>query len=134
MPEKPADPESIGERIRSLRMQRGQSMRQLAARARSKTEVATLMSEIVGAGEPSTESVPCAIGIADYAAGDPQLAIEIAGNLRGDTDTVAAMAGAVCGAFAGEDALPQAWRDLVAKVNNLDINRWAERLMAAALK
>ena len=108
--------------------------RRLAARARSKTEVATLMSEIVGAGEPSTESVPCAIGIADYARGDPQLAIEISGNLRGDTDTVAAMAGAVCGAYAGEDALPRAWRDLVAKVNNLDINRWAERLTAAALK
>jgi len=108
--------------------------RQLAAGARSKTEVATLMSEIIGAGEPSTESVPAAIGIADYARGDPQLAIEISGNLRGDTDTIAAMSGAVCGAFAGEDALPRAWRDLVAKANNLDINRWAERLTAAAQK
>jgi len=108
--------------------------RQLATGARSKTEVATLMSEIIGTGEPCTESVPAAIGIADYAQGDPQLAIEIAGNLRGDTDTIAAMAGAVCGAYAGEDALPRAWRDLVAKVNNLDINRWAERLTAAALK
>jgi len=108
--------------------------RRLAAGARSKIEVATLMSEIVGAGEPSTESVPAAIGIADYAKGDPHLAIEISGNLRGDTDTVAAMAGALCGAYAGEEALPRQWRELVAKVNKLDIARWAERLAAAALK
>jgi ADP-ribosylglycohydrolase len=108
--------------------------RRLAAGARSKTEVAALMSEIVGTGEPSTESVPAAIGIADYASGDPHLAIEISGNLRGDTDTIAAMAGAVCGAYAGDAAIPSQWRELVASVNNLDINRWAERLAAAAKK
>jgi ADP-ribosylglycohydrolase len=108
--------------------------RQLAASARSKTEMAGFMSEIVGAGEPSTESVPAAIGIADFACGDPHLAIEISGNLRGDTDTVAAMAGAVCGAYAGENALPRQWRELVEKVNKLDISRWAERLAAVAQK
>lgn len=108
--------------------------RQLAASARSKTEVAALISESVGAGEPSTESVPAAIGIADFAAGDPHLAIEISGNLRGDTDTIAAMAGAVCGAYAGENAIPRQWRDLVEKVNKLDIGLWAERLAAAAQK
>ena len=107
--------------------------RRLAAGARSKSEVATLMSETVGAGEPTTESVPAAIGIADYARGDPYLAIEISGNLRGDTDTIAAMAGAVCGAYAGEQALPREWRELVSTVNNLDIARWGARLEAAAL-
>ncbi len=108
--------------------------RRLAAGARSKAEVATLMSEVIGAGEPCTESVPAALGIADYAQGDPHLAIEISGNLRGDTDTIAAMAGAVCGAYSGEEALPREWRELVATVNKLDISRWAERLTAAALK
>lgn len=108
--------------------------RRLAAGARSKREVATLMSEIVGAGEATTESVPAAIGIADYAKGDPQLAIEIAGNLRGDTDTVAAMAGAVCGAFAGDEALPAGWRELVSQVNNLDVAQWAARLERAAAR
>jgi ADP-ribosylglycohydrolase len=108
--------------------------RRLVAGARSKAEVATLMSEIVGAGEPTTESVPAALGIADYARGDPHLAIEIAGNLRGDTDTVAAMAGAVCGAFAGDQALPSSWRELVAQVNKLDVADWAARLEKAAAR
>jgi len=44
------------------------------------------------------------------------------------------MAGALCGAYAGEEALPRQWRELVAKVNKLDIPRWAERLAAAAQK
>jgi ADP-ribosylglycohydrolase/sugar/nucleoside kinase (ribokinase family) len=103
----------------------------LAAGARSKSELVHIISDIVGAGEPTTESVPAAIAIADYAKGDPQLAIEIAGNLRGDTDTIAAMAGAVCGAYAGEEAIPPAWRELVARVNQLDIGNWSARLHRA---
>jgi ADP-ribosylglycohydrolase len=106
--------------------------RRLAAGARSKAELVRLISDIVGAGEPTTESVPAAIAIADYAKGDPRLAIEISGNLRGDTDTIAAMAGAICGAFAGEAAFPAEWRTLVSEVNGLDVNRWAERLGASA--
>ncbi|MCX5494009.1 PfkB family carbohydrate kinase [Kaistia dalseonensis] len=106
--------------------------RRLAAGARSKVELVRLISDIVGAGEPTTESVPAAIAIADYAKGDPRVAIEIAGNLRGDTDTIAAMAGAICGAYAGEGAIPAEWRQTVAEVNALDVDRWAERLAAAA--
>jgi ADP-ribosylglycohydrolase/sugar/nucleoside kinase (ribokinase family) len=94
----------------------------------SKSAVASLVSDIIGAGEPTTESVPAALAIADYAHGDPETAIEIAGNLRGDTDTVAAMAGAVCGAYAGFSALPATWRQLVSGVNQLDFGVWAGRL------
>ncbi len=106
--------------------------RRLAAGARSDQDLVHLISDIVGAGEPSTESVPAAIAIADFAGGDPALAIEISGNLRGDTDTVAAMAGAICGAFAGIDALPTAWLDSVARVNGLNIAAWADRLERCA--
>ncbi|MBM7044757.1 PfkB family carbohydrate kinase [Rhizobium lusitanum] len=106
--------------------------RRLASQASSKLELARLMSEVVGAGEPTTESVPAAIGIADFARGNPTLAIEIAGNLRGDTDTVAAMAGAVCGAFAGASALPKEWGTLVEVTNSFSSRQWAERLQALA--
>lgn len=106
--------------------------RQLIADARSDEELVHLISDIVGAGEPTTESVPAAIAIADYARGDPARAIEISGNLRGDTDTIAAMAGAICGAYAGVDALPSTWLDLVAKVNDLNIAAWSERLVRCA--
>ena len=106
--------------------------RMLVAGARSKSELVHIISDLVGAGEPTTESVPAALAIADYAKGDPHLAIEISGNLRGDTDTIAAMAGAVCGAYRGEEAIPQDWRDLVAKVNGLDVADWSARLHRAA--
>lgn len=106
--------------------------RRLASQASSKLEIARLMSEVVGAGEPTTESVPAAIGIADFARGNPALAIEIAGNLRGDTDTVGAMAGAVCGAFAGASALPAEWRSIVEATNGLDARQWSQRLQTLA--
>jgi ADP-ribosylglycohydrolase len=76
--------------------------------------------------------VPAAIAIADFAGGDPARAIEISGNLRGDTDTVAAMAGAICGAFAGVDALPASWLETIATVNDLDVSIWSERLVRCA--
>ncbi len=106
--------------------------RQLAAAARDDRELVHMISDIVGAGEPTTESVPAAIAIADYAGGDPARAIEIAGNLCGDTDTVAAMAGALCGAYAGVQALPRPWLDTVTKVNDLDFAIWAQRLTRCA--
>jgi ADP-ribosylglycohydrolase/sugar/nucleoside kinase (ribokinase family) len=90
------------------------------------------VSETIGAGEPTTESVPAALAIADYAGGDPRYAITLAGNLRGDTDTVAAMAGAICGAFAGDQALPADWGACVARTNTLDVSAWADRLRRCA--
>ena len=109
-----------------------QYARQLAAGARSDQELMHLISDIVGAGEPTTESVPAAIAIADYAGGNPSRAIELAGNLRGDTDTVAAMAGAICGAYAGIHALPTVWLEIVETINNLDIAAWSDRLLSCA--
>lgn len=106
--------------------------RRLVAGAPSDQALVRLISDVVGAGEPTTESVPAALAIADFVGGDPARAIEIAGNLRGDTDTVAAMAGAVCGAYAGVSALPSAWIETVERVNNLDIAAWSERLVRCA--
>ncbi|MFT3820781.1 MAG: PfkB family carbohydrate kinase [Rubrivivax sp.] len=108
--------------------------RQLLAGVSSPAEVARLISDVVGAGEATTESVPAAIAIADHVRGDPQRAIEIAGNLRGDTDTIAAMAGALCGAHAGEAAIDRGWRERVGRVNALDIDAWAQRLERAAAR
>jgi ADP-ribosylglycohydrolase/sugar/nucleoside kinase (ribokinase family) len=106
--------------------------RRLAATAGSDQELVKLVSDVIGAGEPTTESVPAALAIADYAGGDPARAIEISGNLRGDTDTIAAMAGAVCGAYAGIGALPKAWVHVVSEVNQLDVAAWSDRLERCA--
>ncbi len=102
----------------------------------SRALIQTATSAAVGAGTPVAESVAAAIAIADFARGDPRLAIEIAGNTAGDADTMAAIAGSICGAFAGESALPSKWRTLVAETNQLDIPNWSARLqrLAAASK
>jgi ADP-ribosylglycohydrolase/sugar/nucleoside kinase (ribokinase family) len=104
----------------------------LARTCASATDLAHLVSDVIGAGEPTTETAPAAFAIADFCKGDPALAIEIAGNLRGDTDTIAAIAGAICGAYAGVTALPAEWRALVQSVNDLDFEAWAARLEKAS--
>jgi ADP-ribosylglycohydrolase/sugar/nucleoside kinase (ribokinase family) len=100
--------------------------------ARDEKEAARIISELIGAGEPTIESVPAAFAAATYAGGDPHLAIVLSGNLRGDTDTVAAIAGALCGAQSGIQAFPKQWIELVTSVNDLDIDAWLGDLVAAA--
>jgi ADP-ribosylglycohydrolase len=55
----------------------------------------------------SLETVPAAFGLAVLADGDVRVAVEYAANFGRDTDTIASMAGALCGALAPE--LPGAW-------------------------
>jgi ADP-ribosylglycohydrolase/sugar/nucleoside kinase (ribokinase family) len=104
----------------------------LAVGATSDADCLDLMSGLIGTGEPSAEAVPAAFGVAARAQGDPAMAIALAGNLDGDSDTIAAMAGAICGAWAGEDRIPAAWRQTVAAVNGLDIDAWVGQLAAVA--
>ena len=106
--------------------------RRIAGYCEDDAALIAAVSDVIGAGEPSVESVPAAVAVADYAGGDPERAIALAGNLRGDTDTVAAMAGAICGAYAGDAALPDAWGDLVQLTNGLNVAAWAERLLRCA--
>ncbi len=95
-------------------------------------EFTETISRVVGTGEPCTESVPAAIAAAHFAKGDPAFAIELCANSRGDTDTTAAMAGGICGAYRGYAALPADWRALVAEVNAIDVPAWADKLERAA--
>ena len=106
----------------------------MAGEMKTDEELAVMLSDIIGTGEPTTETIPTAIAIAEYCKGDPAKTIEIAGNLRGDTDTIAAIAGAICGAHAGISAFPKEWLDVVSTANNLDIQDWTTRLTACAQK
>jgi ADP-ribosylglycohydrolase len=90
------------------------------------------VSEVVGSGEPAAEAIPAAFAVSARAQGDPAHAIRLAGNLEGDSDTIAAIAGAICGAWAGEDSVPAKWREQVGAVNNLDVAGWAAQLKAIA--
>ena len=85
---------------------------------------------LVGTSLATQESVPAAFAVAAACPGDPWLACRIAASLGGDTDTIAAMTGAICGACHGAGAFPDAARRTVARVNGLDLGPLADALLA----
>jgi ADP-ribosylglycohydrolase len=90
----------------------------------------TRIYELVGTSLASQESVPAAFGILRLFPGDPWEACLAAASLGGDSDTVAAMVGAMAGAIYGVDAIPAAARRIVARVNDLDLETVADGLLA----
>lgn len=94
---------------------------QLARTASSDDEFLQELYDTVGASVGTTESVPAAIGLFVRAEGDPVRSALLAANLGGDTDTIGAIAGGVCGAFSGVAAIPMAYRDTLNEVNTLCI-------------
>ena len=85
---------------------------------------------LVGTSLATQESVPAAFAVAAACPGDPWLACRIAASLGGDSDTIAAMTGAICGACHGAGAFPDAARRTVARVNGLDLDPLAGDLLA----
>jgi ADP-ribosylglycohydrolase len=85
---------------------------------------------LVGSSLATQESVPAAFAVAAASMGDPWLACRMAASLGGDCDTIAAMAGAICGACHGEEAFPANARATVARVNNLGLEGLAAGLLA----
>ncbi|KNC09895.1 hypothetical protein AC791_14870 [Klebsiella sp. RIT-PI-d] len=82
----------------------------------------------VGAGTSTLESVSCAIAMVELAQTDPNRCAILCANLGGDTDTIGAMATAICGAIQGINAIdPQLKQELDA-VNQLDFGRYAGAL------
>ena len=63
------------------------------------------------------------------AAGDPVKTIEMCANFGRDADTIASMAGALAGAFAGVSALNRAWVDRI-EAGGDDQAHLAEELVA----
>lgn len=82
-----------------------------------------------GLGLATEESVPAAFALADLAPEDPWQVCRWAAGLGGDTDTIAAMAGAVLGAHAGLAGWPVTARETVRRVNSLDPERLAAGLL-----
>lgn len=90
----------------------------------------TALYEVIGTSLASQESVPAAFGILCLFPGDPWRACLAAASLGGDSDTVAAMVGAMSGALYGVDAFPLEARRRVAEVNALDFETVVDGLLA----
>lgn len=84
--------------------------------------------DVIGAGVGIIESVPAAVSIAYYAQ-DPNRSCLMCANLGGDTDTIGAMATAVCGAFTGADHIKKSYIETLQKQNDVDFDHYIEILM-----
>lgn len=87
-----------------------------------------LLYQVVGAGTSTIESVPCAIAMVELAQTDPNRCAILCANLGGDTDTIGAMATAICGAIQGVEAIDPALKQELDTVNQLDFARYATAL------
>jgi ADP-ribosylglycohydrolase len=93
------------------------------------TDVSSRIYELVGAGTATIESVPAAIAMADLAGLDPNRCAEFCANLGGDTDTVGAMATAICGANSGIRGFDTALLQQLIDANNVNFDTYAEEFL-----
>ncbi len=69
----------------------------------------------------SIEELPAALGFVAAHDGDARDAVIDAVNYGRDSDSIATMAGAICGALGGRDAVPAEWVTAVAEASRLDL-------------
>ncbi|MBI5029793.1 MAG: ADP-ribosylglycohydrolase family protein [Chloroflexi bacterium] len=85
--------------------------------------------DFVGVGLDPAESVASALGVVVAAHGDPMQAIFAGVNIGGDTDTIAAIAGGICGALRGIEAIDAAMLHQVEQVNTIDLSAIARAIL-----
>lgn len=83
----------------------------------------------VGTGLATVESLPAAFAVLAVHPDDPWAACRLAASLGGDSDTIAAIVGAVSGACLGAGSFPPAARELVTRVNALSLESLASALL-----
>jgi ADP-ribosylglycohydrolase len=89
-------------------------------RGRDRAELADAVADVIGTSVAAQESVVAAFGLAEALGDAPLEALTLAAEIGGDTDTVAAICGAVLGAHHGVSGLPADLLDTVRRVNGLD--------------
>jgi ADP-ribosylglycohydrolase len=137
----PGVADACAEALASLHPVSGSPMRELIAEAITEAGEASgyeVFRRRYGArfGRPiacdSRETVPAAFALATLAGGDLRRGVELAANFGRDTDTIATMTGALCGAIAEPDAIPDAWMTSLGPTAVRDAEDLAGRLAALA--
>lgn len=85
--------------------------------------------DLVGTGTATIESVPAAIAMVELANTDPNRCAILCANLGGDTDTIGAMAVAICGALHGIDGIDSQLKAELDAANALDFTRYSNAFM-----
>ncbi|WP_369308921.1 ADP-ribosylglycohydrolase family protein [Providencia rettgeri] len=90
--------------------------------------------QLVGAGTSTIESVPAAIAMVELSGTDPNRCAVLCANLGGDTDTIGAMATAICGALHGIDAIDAQLKQQLDEANQLDFTHYSQAFMVFRAK
>ncbi|MBJ7222901.1 MULTISPECIES: ADP-ribosylglycohydrolase family protein [unclassified Brenneria] len=89
--------------------------------------------QLIGAGTSTIESVPAAIAMVELAQTDANRCAILCANLGGDTDTIGAMATAICGALNGVESLDPALKQQLDDANRIDVGRYSHELLRLRL-
>ena len=82
---------------------------------------------VIGCGVITSESVSAALLMAYYA-NDPNKCALLCANLGGDTDTIGAMATAICGAATGIESFNSSYITTINQENNIDLQVYVDLL------
>ncbi|GAA1692260.1 ADP-ribosylglycohydrolase family protein [Kribbella yunnanensis] len=93
-------------------------------------ELVPALDEVVGTSVAANESVIAAFALVEVLGNDVRAALTTAASLGGDTDTIAAICGAVLGAHHGMSRLPADLLEQVRQVNRLDLDATVDGLLA----
>lgn len=84
---------------------------------------------VVGAGVSTIESVPAALAMVELAGTCPNRCAVLCANLGGDTDTIGAMATAICGALHGIEAFSAEYLTELKRVNPLNMTHYSHAFL-----
>ncbi|MBN3058679.1 ADP-ribosylglycohydrolase family protein [Pectobacterium versatile] len=101
----------------------------IVRRANGTESASEQLYQLIGAGTSTIESVATAIAMVELAQTDPNRCAILCANLGGDTDTIGAMATAICGALHGVTAIDAALKQELDDINQLDFSRYASLLL-----
>ena len=90
-----------------------------------------LLYYVYGMGLPSIDAFTSAMAVFLQKGKDVFGAIKLCAGLGGDTDTVGALAGALCAAYAGGHNIPADILTQVEQANNLNLDQVAHKIQAA---
>lgn len=102
----------------------------LAEKAQDPFESASLIRKTIGSHLHASETLATVLGIFYAAKGDFDSSIFAAVNNGGDTDTIASITGALCGAFKGISSVPANMINTVKGVNRIDFETLATEMAA----
>lgn len=92
-------------------------------------DVADIIYTLIGTSLACQESIPAAFAVLAVHPDQPWKACQLAASLGGDTDTIAAMVGAIAGACSGVDEFPSSVVSTVLTNNRLDLDSLTTSLL-----